>query len=112
MQVGVRVHAAGDDRSVFYDAVIAVVLSWLRDGTHPLAAGPVNPGLFAKTQGRSDRHRRWMPELGPGLDRPLEEEQPGAASAVESGVRPGPRLRHYAQATAKPRKARRVSELF
>src|SRR5262249_41577033 len=41
-------------------------LSWLRDGTHPLAAGPGNPGLSHRP-GRSDRPRRWVPkEPGPG----------------------------------------------
>jgi hypothetical protein len=35
-------------------------------GTHPLAVGPVNPGLSRRT-GRSDRQRRWVPqEPGPG----------------------------------------------
>jgi hypothetical protein len=51
--------------------------------------------------GRSDRHRRWMPGLGPG--RQAAGKTARAASA-ESGVRPGPRPRHYAQATAKQRK--------
>src|SRR5690348_10095135 len=33
----------------------------LRGGTHPLAAGPGNPGLLSRT-GRSDRQRRWVPQ--------------------------------------------------
>src|SRR6266513_2893121 len=33
----------------------------LRGGTHPLAVGPVNPGLLSRT-GRSDRQRRWVPQ--------------------------------------------------
>jgi len=51
--------------------------------------------------GRSDRHRRWMPGLGPG--RQAAGKTARAASA-ESEVRPGPRPRHYAQAAAKPQK--------
>src|SRR6266851_4554519 len=35
-------------------------LSLVRDGTHPLAVGPVNPGLLHRP-GRSDRLRRWVP---------------------------------------------------
>src|SRR5256885_15694952 len=35
--------------------VIAIPFLRLRDGTHPLAAGPVNPGLLHRT-GRSGRH--------------------------------------------------------
>ena len=73
---------------------------WLRDGTHPLAAGPVNPGLLPRP-GRSDRQRRWMPGLGPGRQAAAKTTR---AASAESGVRPGPRPRRYAQATAKPRK--------
>jgi len=72
----------------------------LRDGTHPLAVGPVNPGLLHRP-GRSDRQRRWMPGLGPG--RQAGSRTTSTASA-ESGVRPGPRPRHYARTTAQPRK--------
>src|SRR5437763_1710587 len=71
-------------------------ISFLRlKGWHPLAAGPVNPGLLPRT-GRSGRHRRWVPEkLGPG--RQIDLRTARAASA-DSEVRPGPRpqtLRPY-----------------
>src|SRR5256885_9233136 len=46
--------------------VIAVPFLRLRDGTHPLAAGPVNPGLLHRT-GRSGRHAGGCRiNLGPG----------------------------------------------
>src|SRR6266480_6173707 len=38
-----------------FTMVIAIPFLRLRDGTHPLAAGPVNPGLLHRT-GRSGRH--------------------------------------------------------
>src|SRR5712691_5836220 len=60
MHVGVGVHAAGDGACFFYDGHSHPFLR-LRDGTHPLAVGPVNPGLLTRL-GRSDRHRRWVPE--------------------------------------------------
>jgi hypothetical protein len=44
MRTGVGVHAAGDGACFFYDGQGRPFLR-LRDGTHPLAAGPVNPGL-------------------------------------------------------------------
>ena len=47
VHVRVGVHAAGDGASVsacLYDGQCRPFL-WLRDGTHPLAVGPVNPGL-------------------------------------------------------------------
>ena len=43
MHVGVGVHAAGDG-ACLYDGHSRPFLR-LRDGTHPLAVGPVNPGL-------------------------------------------------------------------
>src|SRR5579864_4588399 len=46
--------------------VIAIPFLRLRDGTHPLAAGPVNPGLLHRT-GRSGRHAGGCHKnLGPG----------------------------------------------
>src|SRR5438046_8421591 len=49
-----------------FTMVMAIPFLWLRDGTHPLAAGPVNPGLLHRT-GRSGRHRGWVPKnLEPG----------------------------------------------
>jgi hypothetical protein len=53
------VHAAGVG-ACLYDSQCHPFL-WLRDGTHPLAAGPVNPGLLPRP-GRSDRQRRWVPQ--------------------------------------------------
>src|SRR5690242_11418917 len=69
-------------------------LSQVRDGTHPLAVGPGNPGLLHRP-GRSDRQRRWVPGAGPG--RQIDLKTARAASA-DSEVRPGPRpqtLRPY-----------------
>ena len=59
MRIGVGVHAAGDGACFFYDGHCHPFLR-LRDGTHPLAVGPVNPGLLHRL-GRSDRQRRWVP---------------------------------------------------
>src|SRR5207244_9294145 len=58
------------------------------DGTHSLAVGSVNPGLFHRT-GRSDRQRRGCHKA---WARPTDRlaGQHEAASA-ESEVRPGPR---------------------
>src|SRR5271165_2315274 len=70
--------------------VIAIPFLRLRDGTHPLAARPVNPVLLHRT-GRSGRHRRWvLYKPGP---RPADRfaGQPERASA-DSLARPGPRL--------------------
>ena len=84
--VGVGVHAASDG-ACFYDGHCHPFLR-LRDGTHPLAVRPVNPGLLPRP-GRSDRQRRWVPEnLGPG--RQIDIKTTRAASA-DSEVRPGPR---------------------
>jgi hypothetical protein len=47
VHVGVSVHPACDDAwfsACLYDGHSRPFL-WLRDGTHPLAVGPVNPGL-------------------------------------------------------------------
>jgi hypothetical protein len=80
--------------------MVIAVPSVLRDGTHPLAVGPVNPGLCqdrADQTGIAGGCQDWDP-----ADKPVTG-QPETASA-ESGVRPGPRLRRYAQTTAKPRK--------
>src|SRR5690349_15641563 len=49
-----------------FTMVIAIPFLRLRDGTHPLAAGPVNPGRLHRT-GRSGRHAgRCRINLGPG----------------------------------------------
>src|SRR6266699_3363067 len=61
---------------------------WLRDGTHPLAVGPVTPRPLARPD-RSDRQRRWVPEnLGPGRQVDLKTTR---AASADSEVRPGPR---------------------
>jgi hypothetical protein len=44
VSVRVRVDAAGDWACLIYDGQRHPFL-WLRDGTHPLAVGPANPGL-------------------------------------------------------------------
>jgi hypothetical protein len=72
-----------------FTMVIAIPFLRLRDGTHPLAAGPVNPGLLHRT-GRSGRYAGGCRiNLGPA-DESLAG-QPERASA-DSQVRPGPRL--------------------
>src|SRR4249919_146020 len=49
-----------------FTMVIAIPFLRLRDGTHPLAAGPANPGLLHRT-GRSGRHAGGCQiNLGPG----------------------------------------------
>src|SRR6266705_6462656 len=80
----------------------------LRDGTHPLAVGPVNPGLC---QDRADHtgSAGGCQELGPG--RQAGSRTTSTASAG-SQVRPGPRIRRYARTTAKPRKQGGVSDLL
>src|SRR6266496_894546 len=56
-------------------------LSLVRDGTHPLAVGPVNPGLLPRS-GRSDRQRRWVPEnLGPGRQI-VSQDNPSGVSRI------------------------------
>src|SRR5215472_11590548 len=63
-------------------------------------SGPVNPGLLPRP-GRSDRHRRWVPNTGA---RPTDRYQDNQAASADSQVRPGPSPRPYAHITAKPRK--------
>src|SRR6266705_6400558 len=64
-----------------FTMVMAIPFLWLRDGTHPLAAGPVNPGLLHRT-GRSDRHRRQVPlNLGPGRQ-PVSQDSPHGVSRI------------------------------
>jgi hypothetical protein len=72
----------------------------LRDGTHPLALGSVNPGLLHRP-GRSDRQRRCVPEAGPGRQIDLktaERHRPIRRSGRDPGLRP------YARTRPKPRK--------
>jgi hypothetical protein len=78
--------------------VNAIPFLWLRGGTHPLAVGPVNPGLLHRT-GRSDRHAGGCQITWDPADESLAG-QPERASA-DSEVRPGPRPRPYAHTTAK-----------
>jgi hypothetical protein len=63
VHVGVGVHAAGSGARLcecLYDGHSHPFLR-LRDGTHPLAVGTVNPGLLSRS-GRSDWQRWWVPE--------------------------------------------------
>jgi len=73
----------------------------LRDGTHPLAAGPVNPGLLHRL-GKSGRHRRQVPEPGARPADPLARQpgrhQPNRRSGRDPGSRP------YARTQSKPGK--------
>ena len=70
--------------------VTAIPFLWLRDGTHPLAAGPVNPGLLPRP-GRSGpappvgAMKTWDP-----ADR--SSRKTTRAASADSEVRPGPRL--------------------
>src|SRR5690242_289727 len=80
--------------------VNAISFLWCRDGTRPLAAGAVNPGLFP---GQADQagtaggcHKTWGP-----ADR--SSRRTARAASAESEVRPGPRpptLRLYHTKTA------------
>ena len=88
MHVGMGVHAAGDGACLYDGHVIPFL--WLRDGTHPLAAGPVNPGLLHRT-GRSGRRRRWVPQnLGPGRQIDSQDSRSVSRFAGQAGPRPGP----------------------
>src|SRR5882672_11662366 len=83
-----------------FTMVIAIPFLRLRDGTHPLAAGPVNPGLLHRT-GRSGRHAGGCQITWDPADESLAG-QPERASA-DSRVRPGPRpptLRPHHRKTA------------
>jgi hypothetical protein len=54
---------------------------WLRDGTHPLAVAPGNPGLLPRP-GRSDRQRRWVPQKpGPGRQI-VSQDNPNGVSRI------------------------------
>ena len=73
---------------------------WLRDGTHPLAVRPVNPGLLPRP-GRSDRQRRWVPEnLGPGRQI-VSQDSPSGVSRIggQAGTQ-APTLRPHHRKTA------------
>jgi len=79
VHVSVGVDSAGDG-ACLYDGYSRPFL-WLRDGTHPLAVGPVNPGLLPRP-GRSDRQRRWVPEnLGPGRQI-VSQDSPSGVSRI------------------------------
>src|SRR4029077_4949004 len=80
--------------------VMPSLFSGGRGGTHPLAVGPVTPGLLHRT-GRSDRHAGGGPKnldpAGRSFRRTAE------AASAESEVRPGPRpptLRPHHRKTA------------
>jgi hypothetical protein len=72
----------------------------LRDGTHPLAVGPVNPASAKTGQIRPAAPagaRNWDPAGKPVTGQP-QRRRPDRRSGR------GPRLRRYAQTAAKPRK--------
>jgi hypothetical protein len=101
VHVCVGVHAAGDG-ACLYDGQGHPFLR-LRDGTHPLAAGSVNPGLFP---GRADQagaaggcQKTWDP-AGRSFRRTTR------AASAESEVRPGPRPLTLRPHQAKTREAR------
>ena len=79
MRIGVGVHAAGDGACFFYDGHCHPFLR-LRDGTHPLTVGPVNPGLLHRL-GRSGRHRLQVPNLGPGRQI-VSQDSPDGVSRI------------------------------
>jgi hypothetical protein len=60
----------------------------LRDGTHPLAAGPVNPGLFPGQADQTGSAGGCQKNLGPADKSFRRTTRPASA---ESEVRPGPR---------------------
>jgi hypothetical protein len=85
MYAGMGVHATSKGVSLRWSRH---PLLRLRDGTHPLAVGPGNPGLLPRP-GRSDRQRRWVPEnLGPGRQGDLKTAR---VAPADSEVMPGPR---------------------
>src|SRR5712691_13551429 len=80
--------------------VIAVPFLWLRDGTHPLAAGPVNPGLLHRT-GRSGRCCRWVPQnLGPGRQIDSQDNPSGVSRFAGQAGTQAPTLRPDHRKTA------------
>src|SRR5712691_9061088 len=84
--------------------VIAVPFLWLRDGTHPLAAGPVNPGLLHRT-GRSGRCCRWVPQnLGPGRQIDSQDNPNGVSRFAGQAGTQAPTLRpdHHKTTEAGP----------
>src|SRR5215471_580037 len=70
--------------------VKAVPFKRLRDGTHPLAAGPDNPGLLPRP-GRSARHRWQVPgKPGPGRQIDSKDSPNGRQPISRPGRDPGP----------------------
>jgi len=98
--VGVGIHAAGDGPCFFYDGHSHPFLR-LRDGTHPLAVGPVKPWpLIQARQIRPAMPVGCQKKLGPGRqivsqDNPMRR-QPTRRSGRDPGSRP------YVHTTAKP----------
>jgi hypothetical protein len=87
VHVGAGAHTAGDG-ACLYDGQRHPSQGW-RDGTHPLAAGPGNPGLFARP-GRSRRQRGWVPEKpGPGRQI-VSQRQPERVSGFGGQARTRP----------------------
>jgi hypothetical protein len=84
VHVGMGIHAAGDG-ACLYDGQCRPFL-WLRDGTHPLAVRPGNPGLLHRP-GRSGRQRRQVPEnLGPGRQI-VSQDSPSGVSRIGGQAR-------------------------
>src|SRR6266851_10122090 len=64
------------------------LFSGCRDGTHPLAVGPVNPGLFPGQADQTGSAGGCHENLGPA-DRSFRRTT--RAASADSEVRPGPR---------------------
>src|SRR5262249_22428819 len=97
-RVGVGVHAAGNGARVFYDGHCRPFLR-LRDGTHPLAVGPGNPGLLPRP-GRSDRQRRQVPEnLGPCRQIVSQDSPSGVSRTGGQAGTQAPTLRPFHRET-------------
>src|SRR5215472_15456215 len=83
--------------------VIAVPFLWLRDGTHPLAVGPVNPGLC---QDRADQtgSAGGCQELGPGRQAGSRTTLNGVGRIAGQAGSQAPTLRPYHRKTPEVRR--------
>ena len=86
MYVRVSVHAAGDGARLYHGHRHPLLR--LRDGTHPLAVGSVNPGLFPARADQTGRAGGCQKNLGPAGKSFRRTTRPASA---ESEARPGPR---------------------
>ena len=90
VHVGVGVHAAGDGAcfsACLYDGHSRPFL-WLRDGTHPLAVGPVKP--WPLIQARQIRPAAPVGARKPGARQIVSQDNPSGVSRI--GGQAGPRL--------------------